>query len=207
MNQTIRNSFCFLFTSFLLITPTAVYAVEQGNDGLDTVDVFKIYPEEDLGLVVGSSALKRTKRGVKISIDTSMLDPATTYTVWAAIFNYPKYCVDDCNDADLLGIEPGADARVQASLMYLTGRVTPGDSDAANFVGSIKKGAAGLTNRELLIGPGLLNPEGAEIHVVIRCHGDPLFPDLTAVAAQISTFAGGCDVNECVDVQVGLHFP
>lgn len=59
---------------------------------------------------------------------------------------------------------------------------------------------------------GLTNPEGAEIHLVLRSHG-PRIPGL--VEEQRSTFAGGCEeflnpgitqleAGPCSDVQLAL---
>ena len=207
MNR-ITRGFCFLILTLTFsVFSLGVHADGDSRGRGETTAVFKIPPDADAGTVVGSSTLKRSKRGVEVSIETSRLEAGYTYTVWAAIFNYPEYCVADCSDADLLGIGPGADARLQPSLVYLTGRIAPGDSDVTNFKGSIKKGDMGVINRDLLVGRGLLNPKGAEIHVVIRCHGAPLFPDLVAVSEQMTSYGGGCDVNECVDVQAGLHRP
>ncbi len=57
----------------------------------------------------------------------------------------------------------------------------------------------------IVFGPGLLDAETAEIHLVVRTHG----PRVEAVFAdQVSTFGGGCepmDAAPCDDVQFTIH--
>ena len=59
----------------------------------------------------------------------------------------------------------------------------------------------------IVYGPGLLDAEKAEVHLVVRSHGPAVDG---AFDAQLSTFGGGCDpidVAPCVDVQYAMHLP
>lgn len=76
-----------------------------------------------------------------------------------------------------------------------SGSLVAGGSGKATFSGRVKAGEIGDR------GVGLLNPTGAEIHLVIRDHG-PKLPG----NAQLSEFGGGCDVNACGNVQVAFQF-
>ena len=53
--------------------------------------------------------------------------------------------------------------------------------------------------------PGLVNPKGATIHLVIRTHG-VASADPTILNQQLSSFGGGCSLNPCSNIQAAL-FP
>jgi hypothetical protein len=55
---------------------------------------------------------------------------------------------------------------------------------------------------EVLFGPGLENSFAAEVHLVVRSHGQP---DLVRLYEQLNTFEVDCDV--CEDVQFAVHAP
>jgi hypothetical protein len=55
-----------------------------------------------------------------------------------------------------------------------------------------------------LFGPALLDPFKAEMHLVIRSHGQPLSG---MIEEQISSFNGGCPPNTCANVQASIHQP
>jgi hypothetical protein len=90
--------------------------------------------------------------------------------------------------------------------------------------GTVEFGAharVGDTSRALT-GPGLVDPRGAEVILVIKSHG-PKIPHL--VSDQMHTFAGGCadqsdappgtppellgepGPNDCAELQVSVHSP
>ena len=51
---------------------------------------------------------------------------------------------------------------------------------------------------------GLTDPMGGEVHAVLRLKG-PIIP--ARLEEQLSSFEGGCDVSECVNVQGAAHLP
>ena len=53
-----------------------------------------------------------------------------------------------------------------------------------------------------MFGSGLLEAQGAEVHLILRTHGLPI-PGW--VDEQISTFEGGCEVNVCANQQFAIH--
>jgi hypothetical protein len=55
-----------------------------------------------------------------------------------------------------------------------------------------------------LCGPGLLDPRGAEIHILVRYHG-VVIPAM--MPAQIMTVGGGCLINDCEVLQAAAHSP
>lgn len=170
----------------------------------------------------GSSTSLRTHSNVRMTIKTSGLDPHGTYTVWWVIFNNPDECENGCGEPDLFNDDVGG------SVLYAAGHAIGGNGKG-NFAGSLRTGdisgcqapwdAFDLTlideEGELdMCREGLIDPQSAEIHLVVRTHGEKI-PGM--VNEQINTFAGGCTAessfgasngpNECVDQQFAIHFP
>lgn len=135
-------------------------------------------------------------------------------TVWWAIFNNPEHCGSTpCQEADLF--EPA----VEGTVTFATGGITDADGNA-RYVASIYEtdpvsfadvdpNTAMLRLFDLPAGPGLLDAERAEIHLVVRSHGPAASDDTAALTEQITTFvdarcedAGG--PNPCVDVQIAV---
>ena len=138
------------------------------------------------------SILVRNDTGIAIEITTSNLDEAT-YTVWWAIFNNPEFCFSiPCTSDDLPA--NGGDERVEASVLFADGRVV-GRNGRGRFM-------AGLAVE--VFGPGLLDPSGAEVHVLVRTHGPEI---LEVLHEQLTTATGGCPPNSCGDQQFSVHLP
>ena len=67
------------------------------------------------------SVLTRLGARIKIRVKTSGLDPSSPYTLWAVVFDQPRYCLSTpCGVADL-PIVAGHDPRVEASIVYAGG--------------------------------------------------------------------------------------
>jgi hypothetical protein len=175
-----------------------------------------------------SASLLRTHNNIRMRIQTHDLDPGDTYTVWWVVFNSPDECehpVDgmaNCSEPDLFNDAVGG------SVLYAAGHVI-GSNGKGNFAGSLRQGdlsgcQAPWNAFDLeLIGEegeldmcrdGLVDSQGAEIHLVIRSHGEKI-PGM--VNDQINTFAGGCTAessfgaadgpNECEDQQAAIFLP
>jgi len=142
-----------------------------------------------------SSTLVRNTGGISYTLKTSQLDPGGTYTNWYVVFNNPSLCTGPCGEDD--DVFPGAPAGV--SVIFADGHVI-GHTGAASFAGRLNVG----DTKGALFGPGLSDPYGAEIHIVVRHHGQPV-PGM--INEQISMFNGGCSVNVCSDQQEALHVP
>jgi len=183
----------------------AVAAAVNGQTAM--ADVLTFFLEDEVtpaaGDMVGTAQLSRTAEGVNVTINTTALTPGAAYTIWWIIFNNPSACDPaGCGLADL------GTAAVEGSVMNATGRVADatGNATFSAFlpVGFMHTEPASGNGRQLL-GPGLQNPTGAVIHVVIRCHG--LW---SGNIEQISTVAGDClnaaSPTGCYDAQV-IVFP
>lgn len=159
--------------------------------------------------VRGSSALKRRKRAVVARIVTREVSPRHAYTAWLVIFNNPAGCVEGCGEDDLFN----ADAAVD--VVYLAGRVA-NRRGRVRLLGrrSVQNKSGSLFAQLGVPSPGLSDPLGAEVHVVVRDHG-PLIRG--QVRRQLRSFEGGCTPessfglgdgpNDCADVQFAVHLP
>jgi hypothetical protein len=160
-----------------------------------------------------------------MSLRTSELDPGAAYTVWWVVFNNPGDCVagmpfSSCGEGDIfetdedgnLILEDGnpilqvnendgtfGTPGVNVSALFATGHVV-GKNGVGNFGAGLREG----TTSGALFGPGLVDAQGAEIHLIVRSHGE-LIPGM--VKKQISTEPGGCEVNDCVDQQFAVFVP
>jgi hypothetical protein len=132
-----------------------------------------------------------------MNLITSGLEPGATYTIWWVIFNNPEKCASSpCAESDL---SPTARGATGGAVGIATGQVLRANG-RGNFGARLSVG----DTTGFLFGPGLLKPWTAEIHLVVRNHGQPL-PG--KVDEQITTFGGGCDVNTCTDDQFAMHVP
>lgn len=170
--------------------------------------------------VVGSSTLVRTPNGVSVTLETSSLESGHVVTLWWIVANSPDECdfgipgLSQCGPADH---EAGlGDMSVLNAAGRIVGEDGGGDYGAHLRVGDI--------SRALFEGePGLVNPRGAEVILVLKSHG-PKIPRLTS--EMLSTFAAGCadqttppsldtregmvgtaDENDCGEIQISVHSP
>lgn len=138
------------------------------------------------GAEVGTAALTRNDSGASFTIETTGLDAGTVVTVWAGVFNHPKECSNGC------GLDDFGDPDVGASLLWAAGHVVGGNG-SGGFGGhlELEDGSDAVVMPGWLDPPpGLTNPRHAEIHFVLRSHGEKVEG---LVSEQLSTFGGGCD--------------
>lgn len=173
---------------------------------------------EDPAAVDGAFArLSRFDNGVTTVLSTSELTPGEVYTLWWVIFNEPENCTGGACDADDIfiledgGIPRDADGNRLMNMDTLMAANVSIQHAAGVYSsdGSMHTSASlGLGDAPgIVMGPGLLDPYKAEIHLVVRTHG-PIQED--AFADQISTFGGGCDPMDaapCDDLQFAVFLP
>ena len=156
----------------------SVVEVFNNNDGT-------LYPD-------AYSTLVRTSNGISMTLHAAGLRPGV-YTAWWVTENYPQFCLErPCT------LDDEANPAVQSSVFNATGTVVGADG-IGNFGASTMPGAA---SSDVLFGPGLLNPLGADVYIVIRYHG-PVIP--RQVKEQLTTYEGGCSINECSDDLIAFH--
>ncbi len=148
----------------------------------------------------GTSELVRDAEGISMSFDTADL-PVGAFTVWWVIFNNPTACSnDDCGSSDTRLGGPA-----EASILWATGGIV-GPDRIGHASAHLKVGlenAPGYVHR----GPGLTNPMGAEVHIVIKYHGPPQYDDPEILARQLTTFVGDCARLLCYLPQSAVHSP
>lgn len=190
-------------------------ALAQDAAAEPTTQTSAVYRFSDGSEVEGSLArLTRLENGVTLAISTNDLNVGDVYTVWWVVFNSPENCSDGvCNADDILVVEDGVVPRDEAGnrLMNMDGIANANISiqhAAGTYAvdGTLNTSASvGLGNVPgIVAGPGLLDAQTAEIHVVVRTHGAAIDD---AFADQISTFGGGCepaDALPCEDVQYAV---
>jgi hypothetical protein len=180
----------------LIITATICGAVAARADTSFTS--FSVSEAIDMlsgELLAGASTLVRTRHSVSMTFHATGLEPGATYTAWWVIFNRPERCSDNvCGDDDVFDDpEPP-----KTSVLWASGLIA-GQDGSGNFSATLRRDHP---DGEVLFGAGLRNTQRAEVHVVLRTHGAPI-PGRTG--EQISTFAGGCDINVCQDEQAAVH--
>ncbi len=155
------------------------------------------YGDIDGSGVYGSATLHRNKNGITVNVKTSGLTPGYAYTLWIIPFNTPDICAriydpvtnpESACIGDELFLADG-------DVIFGAGHVV-GGSGKGNFSGHLNNGDIGR------FGNGLMDAQGAEIHVVVRCHGPA---DPGRISEQIHTFEEGCEV--CADVWFGIFLP
>jgi hypothetical protein len=187
----VKKLIVVLATSAMLMGATGV-----AHAGAGTSDVRRF---SDGSAVPGAwSRLVTTRSGASMDLHTSGLTPGDVVTVWWVVFNAPQNCTHRegpyrCGPGDLPPY--GGDGSAQPSVLYATGHVI-GGSGASNFGAHLVVG----DTSGALFGPGLTNPLGADIHLVLHDHGPA---DPAIVAAEIHSF-GVCNLV-CTDVQFSVH--
>ena len=210
MRKTFKLAMLTLAVVGLLASVTAIASnVTAGVNaaGKDTVPVFDLL---DHGVAVmnpqnrGTSDLVRTVDGISMNIDTIDL-PVGASSIWWVIFNDPSMCTDgECGENDVL--PPPGNVEAGVSVLWAGSGAIVGPDRMAHFSSSLGVGEESVPG-ELLWGPALTNPMGAEVHLLIRYHGPALWDDPIALTGQISTFGGSCDLFACYDVQAAIHPP
>lgn len=172
----------------------AAPAVAGGSE-IGTSPVFSIGPGHTfIDFVPGAtSTLVRTSNGISVSLQTSALPAGHAVTVWALIFNNPSACgPGGCDETrGDLGI-----AAVQGSVQRVTGHVV---DVADSFAGHLGIGEASQT----AFGPGLLDPYGAQINLIVRDHGVAASGELLLQQFHNSS-PRFCNVA-CFDIQKSVH--
>lgn len=171
-------------------------------------------PQLPKGTEVGSTKLVRTRQGVYYSLRASNLTPGHVITVWAVVFNQPQNCAAfpaACTGSDLSNLDVLGDA------VYTSGGVVRPDGRIYLRAFLREGDASGSMAHEVSTAfppTGLLDLDGAEIHLVIRDHGPAI---LGKVYEQRSSFTGGCEVSfppfsafpvnsgECGNIFAAIH--
>jgi hypothetical protein len=203
MNRTRLTILC-CFVALLTLALAGNVSSQTSKSGNLKTAIAPVYLFNTTTVVPAAGAsLSRNNDSVFATISTSGLTPDDVVTLWWAIFNNPEFCANPgCAAMDL------NNPAVNGSLQYGGGQVV-GLNGRADFGGYLAVGdntgfhflSPSMPNPA----PGVVNPKGATIHLVIRRHG-PASADPSILNQQLSSFGGGCSLNPCSNVQAAL-FP
>ena len=138
---------------------------------------------------VAWSRLARDAAGASVRLRTSELPAGTETTLWWIIFNSPRTCAGGsggarCGMVDLWNEEAAP------SVVYGTHRAI-GRDGRGEFAAELAMG----DTADVVLGSGLTNPQGAEIHlrlVSCVCYGDP-------------SLVAGAGQRTCANTQYAIH--
>lgn len=201
MNNSFLNRLTLLGCFVLLVTLAlgGSVAAQDGESG-NVKTSFRSVSVVMGGPVIpaAGTSLSRNNEGVFFTLHTQGLPAGHAVTAWMAVFNNPKYCATSpCTPADF------ANPDVDGSLLNTGGRVI-GPDGAATYGAYRAVGDATGWNPGSGTGNGLVDPLGAEIHVVLRSHG-PASADPAVLAQQLSMFNGGCPGGVgCANLQASV---
>jgi hypothetical protein len=178
-----------LAIALAVAAPAGAAGLEQSTQPVFTIGPGHVFVDWVPG---ATSTVERTANGISITLQTSGLPEGHAITMWALIFNNPGACpAGGCDESrGDLGL-----AGVQGSVQHVTGHIF---GSTGTFSGYVAVGDAASA----FIGPGLLDPFGAEIHLIVRDHG-VLSPDI--ITDQFNNDSPRfCNVA-CFDIQKSVH--
>lgn len=182
MKRSILNS--ILLVVVLMSIPVFVLANQDVTYDMTPVAYFGTDDSIEESLAV----LVRNHDEVVMMLHTSQMEPGNAVTAWWVIFNNPEACSDGiCNGDDLP--QNGGAPEVEAAMIFADGQIVS-DNGAARFTSRLS--VADTSNAYAFETLGLTDVEQAEIHLVVRTHGQAL-EDGDLLTAQLSTLNGGCE--------------
>ena len=152
----------------------------------------------------GTSDLVRSADGISMNLDTTDL-PVRVVTMWWAIFNNPSECSDgQCHHLLDTG-RGGTPNPAEGTVLWATSGIV-GPDRMGHFSASLGVGLEDAPG-QVLRGPSLTNPMGAEVHWIIKYHGPTMWDDLETLSLQMTNVRGNCDNFPCYDPQRAIHKP
>ncbi len=152
-------------------------------------------------VVIGTSTLYRTAAGVGVNIVAMDLVADTPHTVWMVVFNNPNACAafphGPCELGDL------GNPAAQAALIWAAGNYTDENGNGF-FQAFVTDGPTGRQQPAGLPGDpgGLVNPNEAEIHFIIREHPVVFGEEYDATNSLNGSCPGGVG---CTDRASSIH--
>ena len=194
----------------VLLALPAAHAGDNGHyynrdnfvqETIQVADHFMFQPAPNPPTIApGATILIRDKltRTITATLTSAALTPDHAYSIWWVIFNKPEYCAKpyECAGTDL------GNPMVKGSVFWGGGLIAD-SSGHGNTQISI---SPGKTKRELfgpLTDTGLRNMKAAEIHLVLRTHGETGVAG--SVAQQIGTVDDACPADGCQNVFFSVH--
>lgn len=187
--------------AFLALAGVLAFVVAQNGSPDSDRSSTAVHRFADASEIPGtSSQLIRSNGVVAMELNTYELRPGAPYTVWWVVFNSPLGCSGECGEDDIFAADGTMSLNPDAniSILFADGAVADAEGNAS-FSALLEENRA---SGEVLAGPGLTDAAAAEIHLVVRDHGDLQLADSYA---QLTTFQPEC--SACADVQFTVHKP
>lgn len=181
-------------------------STDEGNP-LSPASAPVIVTELPLSGLSGSVTLTRTSQGLSADIEiTGGLIPGNAYSVWWAIFDNPQGCdANGCQSFDLRNIRQAQGALVNGGGFVAGSGAASHQTDLTRHDPEGKSVEAGDPS-------GVDNTYGAEVHVVVRSHGEAE-SDPGDLALQTGTFSVFCNLPDppfaggCANVAAAMFPP
>lgn len=173
-----------------------------------SVGEVRTFPGPGTVIEGAQATLVRQPHGISFTFSTVGLEPGHVHTIWFVAFNNPEACTSPMMDGAIKIAECGLPdlglPAVQATAVWGAGNVA-GGSGRSTFSGRVRVGDISGCDHRLPCNQGLTDPEGAEIHLVLRTHKE-MIPHL--VSKQMHSFNRGCEVGEpnvgCANIQFSV---
>ncbi len=162
------------------------------------------------GSIVNGASTRLERTFDKICISTTTKDlPAGAYTNWWMIFNNPEFCENPRGGGQCSGGPDVANPDVDTTVMWAAGGLVAHDG-TGHF--SSCTGIGELSHYIVAGGNGLVDPQKAEIQLVVRYHGPIDVTDYETIGKQVTLFPGGCadpangvEGFACANLQFSAH--
>lgn len=202
----------------LILSVAYVYAQDTEVEFVEATSPILWFADQS---EAGEATLIRSEYGIYAHVETTGLQAGDAVTLWWVIFNEPQNCSDGvCGENDIFNFDENEElvlnedasmplnfeglASAQIAIARADGHVIDVDGDAV-FQGFLPAG--GFATEDLM-GLGLVDALKAEVHLVVRTHGQAIPGQ---VDEMINTFNGGCSdafPNEpCEDIQFAVFPP
>lgn len=147
----------------------------------------------------GTATLTRDSKGLWLSGNSPELVDGHAFTVWAAVFENSNACATTCGAGDL------GTRSAQATISNFGGFVADASGD---FEIHLSRHDASRQNLGGAGRPGVQNTYSAEIHFIVRSHGEAE-TDAGDLAAQTSEVAAFCNLPAvgCEDQGLIVYLP
>ncbi len=192
-----------------LVGASALFSASAYADGRQVLSVANMLDRTvaPWAEMAGASFLVRENGSIKMQGYTTNLEPNNTYTIWWVIYNKPELCVEGNGMFDEVGcgkdeiLDPELAEITKSSMLWASGFISDAQGNAHFSAELRKRNPLG----EVSTGPGLLKPKTAEVHFLIRSHGEM---KVGMVKEQISTMMANCmpmGDHACFEVQGSVH--
>ena len=211
-----RNLLTLLAVTGFIISPTAAIADASHKSTSPPIWTFAAQPP------AGETKLVRTPNGLTAQFKTTGLTAGHAVTLWIMFFDNPEACAAALCDP---AVDIGQNG-VRFDFHYAGGHIV--NAAKTTLTGHLQTGELSTSGWAELGSPlqtALTNPEGAQVILAIHSHGPA--QQGTTLAAQMSSYTGGCvlpflgdgagfaesaadipaNAGECSTIQMAFHNP